>query len=250
MADNPDGRDHSARVASRRRGRREPCIHGRRTTVVVAGETIYRQAVEEIVSLHPRLSPPVTCDSLGEALGHLRESPDAMVFIEPSAVSDRGWPGDFRESVADAIVVLLDELTSPRDEAWLRRHGIAGFLTPEMTAEEANAMLTLCDSGYLPLADPPSPSRPASCVVRAAPGDLAPSHGVRELTAREAEVLSQISEGKSNKAIAKEFGISVHTVKSHVHNILSKLDVRSRASAVHVWRTNDGESDDPALLRE
>jgi non-specific serine/threonine protein kinase len=52
------------------------------------------------------------------------------------------------------------------------------------------------------------------------------------LTAREVEVLRLISSGASNKEIAEELSLSVHTVKRHVVNILHKLDVNSRARAV------------------
>ncbi|WP_457151682.1 alpha/beta fold hydrolase [Mesorhizobium sp. P5_C1] len=51
------------------------------------------------------------------------------------------------------------------------------------------------------------------------------------LTARESEVVSLIADGKSNAAIAAELGLSEHTVKRHVANILLKLDLPSRAAA-------------------
>jgi DNA-binding NarL/FixJ family response regulator len=51
------------------------------------------------------------------------------------------------------------------------------------------------------------------------------------LTQRECEVLNLIAEGSSNQEIAQELVIEVGTVKNHVHNILKKLDVRSRQDA-------------------
>jgi DNA-binding NarL/FixJ family response regulator len=61
------------------------------------------------------------------------------------------------------------------------------------------------------------------------PPEDAPAEG---LTAREAEVLSLLGEGISNKAIAARLGISEHTAKFHVNAILSKLGVGSRAAAI------------------
>lgn len=52
-----------------------------------------------------------------------------------------------------------------------------------------------------------------------------------ELTARENEVLSLLAEGKSNEDIAKALVISVLTVKTHVHNILNKLNMTKRVQA-------------------
>jgi len=52
------------------------------------------------------------------------------------------------------------------------------------------------------------------------------------LSKREAEILAQINLGKSNQEIADELFISLSTVKSHVSNIYSKLDVKNRVQAI------------------
>ncbi len=52
------------------------------------------------------------------------------------------------------------------------------------------------------------------------------------MTAREQEVLGQLARGLTNRAIALELGITLHTVKFHVNAIMSKLDAQSRTEAV------------------
>jgi DNA-binding CsgD family transcriptional regulator len=52
------------------------------------------------------------------------------------------------------------------------------------------------------------------------------------LTPREAEVLALLAEGASNKAIARRLGISLHTAKFHVGQLLNKLDATGRTDAV------------------
>ncbi len=54
------------------------------------------------------------------------------------------------------------------------------------------------------------------------------------LTRREAEILSLVTSGLTNKQIARELSIELPTVKNHVHNILEKLGVGSRTQAVAV----------------
>jgi DNA-binding NarL/FixJ family response regulator len=51
------------------------------------------------------------------------------------------------------------------------------------------------------------------------------------LTARQAEVLRQVALGRSNKEIAAELVISVHTVERHVQNAYRKISARNRAEA-------------------
>ena len=52
------------------------------------------------------------------------------------------------------------------------------------------------------------------------------------LTRRESEILELIAAGLSNKEIAKDLHLSLHTVKNHVHRILEKLEVKSRYEAI------------------
>lgn len=54
------------------------------------------------------------------------------------------------------------------------------------------------------------------------------------LTSREAEVLRLLSRGRCNKTIARDLGIAVGTVKTHVKSILVKLDASSRTEAASI----------------
>jgi DNA-binding NarL/FixJ family response regulator len=55
---------------------------------------------------------------------------------------------------------------------------------------------------------------------------------VPPLTEREREILRWLADGLQNKEIARELGISLATVRNHVHNMLEKLDVHSKLEAV------------------
>lgn len=52
------------------------------------------------------------------------------------------------------------------------------------------------------------------------------------LTAREQELLGSLSQGRTNAQIATELSISLNTVKFHLKNLFSKLNVKNRAQAV------------------
>ena len=56
------------------------------------------------------------------------------------------------------------------------------------------------------------------------------------LTVREDEVITMLGMGLSNREIAGRLFITEHTVKNHVHNLLTKLGARSRAEAVAIYR--------------
>ncbi len=54
------------------------------------------------------------------------------------------------------------------------------------------------------------------------------------ISPRELTVLRSVSEGDTNAEIAVGLGLSIETVKTHVKQVLTKLDARSRAHAVHI----------------
>lgn len=68
---------------------------------------------------------------------------------------------------------------------------------------------------------------------------LAEGPGDTPLSRRQTEVLRLVAAGHSNKAIARALGLSPHTAKRHVANILVKLGVRSRAQAA-AWLATRG----------
>ena len=67
--------------------------------------------------------------------------------------------------------------------------------------------------------------------------------GHKPLTRRECEVLRLLSRGLPNKIIARDLSLSVATVKNHVHNIFSKLKLKSRSEVLAKLR------DEPWLIR-
>ncbi len=65
-----------------------------------------------------------------------------------------------------------------------------------------------------------------------APKPAAPSEVFPELTAREAEVLDLIAQGRSNAEIARRLYLSQKTVRNHVSNVFLKLQVADRSQAI------------------
>ncbi len=59
-----------------------------------------------------------------------------------------------------------------------------------------------------------------------------------EITSREYEVLQAISAGLSNKEIAEKLFLSESTIKTHVSNLLVKLNAKRRTQAVQIAKTN------------
>jgi NarL family two-component system response regulator LiaR len=68
---------------------------------------------------------------------------------------------------------------------------------------------------------------------------------LESLSAREREVLTLMAEGLSNQLIAERLGIGEKTVKTHVSNVLGKLDVSDRTqAAVYAWKSGMKQRED------
>jgi DNA-binding NarL/FixJ family response regulator len=72
--------------------------------------------------------------------------------------------------------------------------------------------------------------------VYAFAGDINPHATTEKLTARELEILELVAQGLSNQQIASRLTLSLPTVKNHLHRLLSKMGVASRAEAAIVYR--------------
>ncbi len=64
--------------------------------------------------------------------------------------------------------------------------------------------------------------------------DRGPVYSDRPISQRELQVLEMVAIGKTNLEIAKALVLSRETVKTHMRNILSKMNARTRAHAVHL----------------
>ena len=108
------------------------------------------------------------------------------------------------------------------------RAGASGFLLKHSTPDELAAAVRIVAAGDALLA-PSVTRRLVEDFARAQPVvPIAPVH----LTPRETDVLRLVARGLSNRKIAAELVLAEQTVKTHVSNILTKLDLRDRAQAV------------------
>ncbi|MCE3260097.1 MAG: two component transcriptional regulator, LuxR family [Bacteroidetes bacterium] len=107
-------------------------------------------------------------------------------------------------------------------------NGASGYLTKNSNTEKiVDAIQEVMDGGA------PMSMNIAKIVIKS-------FHKNRNspLTKRETEILEQIAEGKSRSKIAKDLFVDLETVKSHIKNIYSKLNVHSREDAIRQAKDN------------
>ena len=104
--------------------------------------------------------------------------------------------------------------------------GAAGYLLKNSQPAELARAVRAAQAGEA-IIDPTAAAR----LVNALSNDRASPTALDQLTKREREVLTLIAQGRANKRIALELGISEKTVKAHVGHVLAKLGVADRTQA-------------------
>ncbi len=104
--------------------------------------------------------------------------------------------------------------------------GAISYLLKNVTSDELANAIRAAHSGRSTLA----PEAAKALIQATRP----PKQPLVDLTEREKEVLQLVVQGQSNQQIADRMVISLATVKAHISNILSKLQVSSRSEAIAV----------------
>lgn len=128
-----------------------------------------------------------------------------------------------------ARCVMLTVSDDGRDVLEAMRAGADGYLLKDLEPEELALRIQQAVGGRMVIE-----SSLAGVLADAALNPPAAQAEVDDLTDREREILGLLADGRSNKEIARELGISDATVKVHIKHLLRKLGVKSRLEAA-VW---------------
>ncbi len=128
-----------------------------------------------------------------------------------------------------AEIVVMDLIPVQAEVVEYVQAGVAGFILKDATIDDFVHTIRSVAEGKKVLPPPLTGSLFSQIVEYAVKSGKADRlMKPVKLTRREHEVVDLIARGMSNKEIAKELSIAVHTVKSHVHNILDKLALHTR----------------------
>ncbi len=139
--------------------------------------------------------------------------------------------GDARKLPRVPTVIVLTTFDTDEYALSALRSGASGFLLKDARPEVLLDSIRQAHTGGAVIA--PSTTRRLLQTVIAEPAPPTEhAQKLERLTARECEVFQLIAQGKSNAEIGDELFMAEPTVKTHVRNILAKLEVRDRIHAV------------------
>lgn len=188
--------------------------------LVVEDHNVVRQGLVALLSVAEGLEVVGEAADGIEAIAQFRKHQPAVTLIDlrlprlggvdTIARIRREWP--------QARFIVLTTYDGDEDIYRALKAGAKSYLLKGMTSEELLAAIRAVHAGR-------------SHIPPAIAERLAERMGAEELTPRELDVLEQIVNGKSNKEIGTELGISEATVKTHINSLLAKLGVTDRTQA-------------------
>ncbi|MFJ9538349.1 DNA-binding response regulator [Streptomyces sp. NPDC101225] len=158
------------------------------------------------------------------------QAPDVLVVVSPALTVEH--KRELAALSAGTKVILIAKAENAARSIEALRAGVQAVLTPGSSADELlHVLRTVSVGGAIVMPEEALSSlrhvpdetsaTPAACLVAA-------------LTPRESEVIVLLAQGRSNAEIAEKMSVSTATVRSHVHHLLRKLEVGTRAQAVAV----------------
>lgn len=192
--------------------------------LLVDDHTVVRQGLRMFLSLDTEL------EVIGEAADGLEAIEQAHRLQPDVVLMDLLMPrmdgiaatAVIRRELPDTEVIALTSVLEDEKVIGAIKAGAIGYLLKDTQADELCRAIKAAAAGQVQL----SPQA-AARLMREVRAPESPE----PLTDRETEVLRLLAQGMSNKEIAQTLTIGEKTVKTHVSNILSKLNVPSRTQA-------------------
>lgn len=204
--------------------------------LLVDDHPLMREGIASMIASQPDM------EVVGEASDGLEAMIKAKELSPDLILMDIQMPGidgieATRQIIKDLPAVVIVMLTVRDDEEKLFeaiKCGARGYLLKNIRSSQMIEMLRGALRGEAALS--PVMAMHVLDVFRQINGVEVhvPDEQFDSLTQREEQVLILVSQGATNKEIGKELCISLHTVKSHIRNILSKLQVKNRREAARL----------------
>ncbi|WP_027409826.1 response regulator [Anoxybacteroides tepidamans] len=132
-----------------------------------------------------------------------------------------------KETSPDTKVLILTSFSDQDHVIPAIRAGASGYQLKDIEPDQLVAVIRSIHRGESQL----HPKVASHVMTHLYQGEKKEEQLLEELTKREKEVLAEIAKGKSNKEIAASLMITEKTVKTHVSNILAKLNLADRTQA-------------------
>ncbi|OPZ91378.1 MAG: Transcriptional regulatory protein DegU [Firmicutes bacterium ADurb.Bin419] len=203
--------------------------------LIVDDQPVVRDGLKMILSLDSEIEVTATASNGGEALELCNSGIDVVLMDIRMPVMDGVKTTKLIKDSFPKVKIII--LTTFNDDQYIfeaLKNGASSYLLKDVESEEIINTVKVIYSGGTVLH-----SNIAAKLVNKLSESQESTNSLQELTSREQEVAKLVSEGLSNREIAAKLFIAEGTVKNHITNILSKLNLNHRTKiALYVIENN------------
>jgi len=205
-----------------------------------------REGLASLIREQPGFEVLAASANIIEALQMVRDAKPRVVLVDFGLQNHDSLrlTATLHSEVPEAKVLVMGLLPLHEDIADFVRAGAAGFVMKDASLDDFFATIRRVARGSVVLPDQLTASLFSQIAERALKGSKTPVLQSVKLTQRERQVVALIGEGMSNKEIAAGLHVAIHTVKSHVHNVLEKLALHTRLE-VAAFTRREGHTSSP-----
>jgi DNA-binding NarL/FixJ family response regulator len=205
--------------------------------LIVDDQPLIRDGLATLLGLRPELEVIGTAADGNEAFEKVQQLHPDIVLMDIRMPGTNGVEAthSIKRNFADVKVLMLTTFKDSELIFEALEEGASGYLLKDMPTDTIVKAILTVDSGGIVL--PPDitaqmlKEMKITKVPEVSADRVEVPQIIGELTERELEVLKQLGYGYSNKEIAGILFITEGTVKNHVSNLISKLELRDRTQA-------------------
>lgn len=202
------------------------------TILLIDDHPMLRSGVKQLISLEPSLLVIGEAGDGKTGIQIAEEQDPDLILLDLNMPGMNGFEtlDELRKRELSGRIILFTVSNYGDDLVNALKRGADGYLLKDMEPEELIVALKEAASGKMVV----SPTLTSVLAESLRDNQSQDEHNTASLTPREADILELISQGLSNKMIARKLDIAESTVKVHVKHLLKKLNLKSRVEAA-VW---------------
>jgi DNA-binding NarL/FixJ family response regulator len=196
---------------------------------VLDTHTIYRRGLVACLDLLEEVESVAEAERVRDAWEHPALFEADLVLMDPALPGGGDFVAAVREATGARVIVCASDSGQDAAVAALQAGAVGYLPKAELTPESLAAAVRAAANGSSVM----TPDLLGHLLAKL-PGreDARPGGGRAQLTDREQQVLSLIAAGHPTREVALELSYSERTVKNVLHDVVTKLNARSRSQAV------------------
>lgn len=207
-------------------------VNEKSTILLIDDHPMLRNGVKQLISLEPSLQVIGEAGDGKTGIQIAEEQDPDLILLDLNMPGMNGFEtlDELRKRELSGRIILFTVSNYSDDLVNALKRGADGYLLKDMEPEELIVALKEAASGKLVV----NPTLASVLAESLRDNTTQDDNNIASLTPREADILELISQGLSNKMIARKLDIAESTVKVHVKHLLKKLNLKSRVEAA-VW---------------